>query len=494
MIKVKNAELLRYMRSELRLSRVATIVSGTVFGAGLLSLILSAAHEHQPVTRLQYWREVYAAIFVVSTLVLILWTLINASQAVVSERTHRTFDFWRTTRLSPMTLAIGKLIGAPIGAWLQFVVALPILVFAGVMGGYSVLTTVGSMLVIAMFNLALGSLALCLSMRARDPRRSSMLTLLLAFFLIPNLGIRARWIDGGMAGNAWSAFNPMGGLAAWHEGYLLKVMLFGRAVPSVLVTILLSLAVIAWSMAALVRSIKMEPEQRSLFSPVQVVGISASVLLFVYAAFHPNFDSAEWTLNGLMATGVGATFLCLYFTVVSTLFSRDNLRHRLRGMSAGQVAGRLVAPWIATGVIGLFAAVWALVAYRGSYAGMGVPWVGLIGLFLAVTAYAIRDGMFLQWMISQRVKLPVLKGAVLLICYYVGSGVLAATLVGPERMGQMLRWLTPIAGDPSHLESVSVVLVIAMLAPPLATAGLLASGVFRKMQRSSASAARPVSA
>jgi hypothetical protein len=271
------------------------------------------------------------------------------------------------------------------------------------------------------------------------------------------------------------------------------VMLFGQGVPSIFVTILLSLAVISWSMAALVRSIKMEPEQRSLFSPMQVVGVSASVLLFVYAAFRPNFDSAEWILNGLMGTGVAATFLCLYFTVISTLFSRDSLRRQLKGMSAGQVAGRLVAPWLATGLIGLFAAVTALSAYRGSYAVMAVPWVGLIGLFLGITAYAVRDGMFLQWMISQRVKLPVLKGVVLLVCYYVGSGVLAATLVGPERMGQMLRWLTPIAGDPSHLESVSVVLVIAMLVPPLATAGLLASGVFRKMQRSSASAARPVS-
>jgi hypothetical protein len=273
-----------------------------------------------------------------------------------------------------------------------------------------------------------------------------------------------------------------------------KVMLFGHAVPSLLVTVLLLLAVIAWCMTALVRSIKMEPEQRSLFSPLQVVGVSASVLLFVYAAFRPNFDSAEWTLNGLMATGLGTAFLCLYFTVVSTLFSRDNLRHQLRGASAGQVAGRLIAPWIATGVIGLFAAVWALAGYRQAYAGMTVPWVGLVGLFPAITAYAVRDGMFLQWMISQRVKLPVLKGAVLLVCYYVGSGVLAATLVGPERMGQMLRWLTPISGDPTHLADVSIVLVVAMLVPPLATAGLLASGVFRKMQRSGASSARAVSA
>ena len=181
-----------------------------------------------------------------------MWTLINSSQAVVSERTHRTFDFWRTTRLSPMTLAVGKLIGAPIGAWLQFATALPILIFAGLLAGYSVIATVGSVLVTGLFNLALGSLALCLSMRAQDPRRSTMLTLVLAVFVLPNLSGRTLWFGGQSAESAWSAFNPMGGLAAWHNGYLYKVMLFGFAVPSVVVTIALSLVVVAWCMAALI--------------------------------------------------------------------------------------------------------------------------------------------------------------------------------------------------------------------------------------------------
>ena len=87
------------------------------------------------------------------------------------------------------------------------------------------------------------------------------------------------------------------------------------------------------------------------------------MLLFVYAAFRPSPGSAEWTLSGLIAAGIVTTTLCLYFTVVSTLFSRDNLRHRLRSMSVGQIAGRLMAPWVATGVIGLVAAVWALAGY-----------------------------------------------------------------------------------------------------------------------------------
>ena len=499
MIDIKNPELLRYVRSELRPARVATVVGGTLFGATLVALIVSAKADHRFLSRVTYWREVYAAVFIASTVVLVLWTLLNSSQAIVTERTHRTFDFWRTTRLAPLTLATGKLIGAPIGAWLQYAIALPILIFAGSMGGYRVTTTVGSYLVLALFDVALGSVALCLSMRAYDARRSTMLMFVIALSLLPNVsfGLGAPG-DTGLF-SAWSALNPTRAVAAWHDGYPIWVMLFGHAVPSLLLSVALSLGLIAWCMAALVRSVKMEPEQRSLFSPVQVVGVSASVLLFVYAAYRPftfayeGFDN-QHNLSGLFAGGLAATLLCLYFTLVSTLYSRDDLRHGLRIMSPGQIASRLVTPWVATGAIGILAAVWALVGYRHSFEGIAVPWSGVISTFLLITAYAVRDGMFLQWMISQRVKMPVLKGMVLLVCYYVGSAVMAATLVGPWRMGQMMRWLAPISGDPVHLQEVSLLLVAAMLVPPLATAALLAGGVFRKMQRAAVRVASTVNA
>ena len=116
MISVNTPELLRYVRSELRPARVAVIMGGTLAGALLMALFISANTEASNLYTNRYWQDVYGAIFVASSIILVLWSLLNASQAVVSERTHRTFDFWRTTRLSPMTLAIGKLFGAPIGA------------------------------------------------------------------------------------------------------------------------------------------------------------------------------------------------------------------------------------------------------------------------------------------------------------------------------------------------------------------------------------------
>ncbi len=436
MIDIKNPELLRYVRSELRPARVATIIGGALFGSFLLAMVIYLKSSQNPFTPFDwrdYWRDVYSAIFVVSGIVLVLWTLLNTSQAVVGERTHRTFDFWRTTRLSPLTLAVGKLIGAPIGAWLQFAIVLPLLLFTGLLGGYRVTTIIGSFLVLALFNLALGSLALCFSMRAHDARRSTMLMLLIALSLLPNVSFGAGGSRDGMSlFSAWSALNPISGIGAWHNGYVLRVMLFGRSVPSLLLSVCLSLVVIAWCMVALVRSIKLEPEQRSLFSPLQVVGVSASILLFSYASFRPTYfeyttgsldqlGGSRWALGTLIAGGVAVTLLCLYFNLVSTLFSRDKLRHELRSRSSKQIAARLITPWVATGIIGLFAAVLALVGYRHAYEGVAVPWSGLLGMFLAITVYAIRDGMFLQWMISQRVKLPVLKGMVVLVCYYLGT-------------------------------------------------------------------------
>jgi hypothetical protein len=200
------------------------------------------------------------------------------------------------------------------------------------------------------------------------------------------------------------------------------------------------------------------------------------------------------SLSGLLAMGIATTLTCLYFTVVSTLLSRDNLRHRLRVSQPLQITARLIWPWLATSFFGLIAAVWALSGYQGQFAGETVQWSGITAMYLAVAAYAMRDGLFLQWMIAQRVKAPVLKGSVLLACYYAGSGVLSVVLVGSQHMGQMLRWLVPFSSNPADPVAQPVWLTLMLLVPPVATAVLLASGVFRKMQKTLVGVASPANA
>src|SRR5581483_7521703 len=218
-------------------------------------------------------------------------------------------------------------------------------------------------------------------------------------------------------GSAWSAISPVSGVVEWLQGTVLRVSLFGMAVPSLLVTILLSLGAIAWCLVALVRCIKFEPDQISLFSPAQVVGVSASILLFVYAAFRPalpeisapgyvpdDLDTARLTMQMLVGSGIVAAIACLYFTVTATLLTRDNLRQQLRKRPPIDVALRAMAPWLATGVISLLAAVLALTGYRHMFMGAGLRWFDVIATYLSVVAYVVRDGMLLQWMVSEKVK------------------------------------------------------------------------------------------
>ena len=491
----RNPELLRYVRSELRPARVAIIMLSTLAGSLMMALFIFQ-NSHPQELGTDYWRSVHGAIFLASSMILVLWGLLNVSQSVVSERTHRTFDFWRTTRLSSLTLALGKLFGAPLGAWLLYATVLPVLLFTGMMAHFRLSAIVGSYLVMALFAVALNAIALCGSARAQDARRATLFMLLAVVGLLPVLNVSIGSRDGAMGVSAWSALNPGAAMGAWMVGHVMRVSLFGLAVPSLLVTVLLSLAIIAWCLVALVRCIKFEPDQISLFSPLQVVGVSASILFFVYAAFRPvepsiiapnyvpdQLETARLTLAGLVAMGIGAAIACLYFTANATLLTRDNLRQQLRKRAPSDVALRVIAPWLATGAISLLAAMLALVGYHRMYAGAAPQWFSLIAMYLSVVAYVVRDGMFLQWMVSQKVKAPVLKGSALLVFYYATSVLVAAVMAGPENMVQMLRWLVPYIYIPGHSETSANWLIVPLLIPPIATAALLAVGVFRNIRR-----------
>jgi hypothetical protein len=501
----RNPEFLRYVRSELRPARVAVIMLSTLAGALLMGLFIHQQNlDH---VSPYYWNDVFGAVFVASSMILVLWSLLNVSQSVVSERTHRTFDFWRTTRLSPLTLALGKLFGAPLGPWLLYATAFPVLLLTGLLAHYRFSAIVGSYLVLALFNVAVSAVALCGSARAQDSRRANIFMLLTVIGLIItfNLGGRSHHLDG--ASNAWTALSPVAGIAEWLQGTALRVSLFGMSVPSLLVTVALSLAVIAWCLVALSRCIKFEPDQISLLSPSQVVGVSASALLFVYAAFQPigafvsapnlaanDPESAQITLQSLIAMGLGAAVACMYFAVNATLLTRDNLRHELRNRVPAEVGWRTVAPWLATGFLSIAAAVLALVGYRNMFAAASPHWFNLFAMYLSVIAYVVRDGMFLQWMVSQKIKGPVLKGSALLACYYGTSVLVAAIMAGPANALQMLRWLTPYVFNLAPNVPGPGWMILVFLAPPIASAALLAVGVFRNMQRPSQAATALVQA
>src|SRR5581483_9236765 len=142
--------------------------------AGALLLAMFVYQQNGVRVGPYYWNDVFGAVFVASSIILVLWSLLNVTQSVVSERTHRTFDFWRTTRLSPLTLALGKLFGAPLSPWLLYATVLPVLLITGLLGHLRLSALVGSYLIVALFNVALSAIALCGSARAQDSRRANI--------------------------------------------------------------------------------------------------------------------------------------------------------------------------------------------------------------------------------------------------------------------------------------------------------------------------------
>src|SRR6266576_4688702 len=70
--------------------------------------------------------EAYGWLLLMQFGVLTFWSLLSGAEAISRERERGTWDFQRTTRLSPATLLIGKLLGEPVLAYFIVLCSLPI--------------------------------------------------------------------------------------------------------------------------------------------------------------------------------------------------------------------------------------------------------------------------------------------------------------------------------------------------------------------------------
>lgn len=110
-------DLYRYLRSEAHPVRLATGIAT----AHLICLaILLWHHEEQ-----DPWPKVFQAVRWLQFLPLFLYGTTRAAASVFSERAERTWDSQRLTPLGSLEISMGKLLGAPIFAYLLFLSMLP---------------------------------------------------------------------------------------------------------------------------------------------------------------------------------------------------------------------------------------------------------------------------------------------------------------------------------------------------------------------------------
>src|SRR5690349_1774318 len=113
-----NPELVRHLRMEMRPRRM--LITAAVVGL-LCLLALWGFYQGSERDRARgdfsYLHGLYATYVIGQSALLCLWCLSAASQAIAGERTNRTYDFLRTTRLTASELLFGMVAGVPVMAY-----------------------------------------------------------------------------------------------------------------------------------------------------------------------------------------------------------------------------------------------------------------------------------------------------------------------------------------------------------------------------------------
>jgi hypothetical protein len=308
----------------------------------------------------------------------------------------------------------------------------PVSILSGLLGGFGPGAVLGTYLLLAVFALFFGLVALWCSMLVE---KSNAGAIGLAALLLN--GVALRFSETAFAGLSGLSIVPaVLSLHGFRDLSITRVTptVFGLQAPFLLVSIGLYTALGAWFVLMLVRNFKKEREQVRLLSRWQAVGLAAFLNLLFYAFLDPRSVASQFTLRAIRPQDVaelamGWNAFILFMIGVVALTPREKLKVWWRKWAAGEESylseRGLPWPWLVPG------AVIALAMLAGEALGMTsvVPFsqweLGHASLqLLAFLVFVTRDVLFLQWCAVTRMRRPVMKGIFFLGLYYATVGVL----------------------------------------------------------------------
>ena len=369
----------------------------------------------------------------IQAVVLTFWSMAACAQSVLGERDRKTWDFQRTTRLSPTEMVIGKLLGEPVLAYFILLCSLPASLIAGAIGGVSAGPLLVIYVVLIANGLFLGLGGLWLSTMLEG--RSRGLFVIGALSLLAFSGLSIPFCRSHFPGiAAFSPYMEIGSQLNGFEPNLGLPTLFGQEVSWAIMSLLLYFTFGAWLALILVRNIKRDYPDIRPFTRWQALGFAAFLNFLIYALFRlsgevfdvkavPPRDLATWAavMNGVILFVVG----------LATLTPPERLKVWWRERAGGRVnlfsEDGLPWPWIALSAIVAYALmIWGLLAWRHalSFDADAVKSAGI--MMLAVAIFVIRDLLFLQWCMLTRLRQPVMKGFLYLCLYYVSTTIVGA--------------------------------------------------------------------
>jgi len=480
-----NPEFVRHRRAELRPVRAVTVAIVVLLMCVLVGLAcwsyqanqLESARRGLEAFATDAWKQrvdameehfaqktwllIYRWLVGLQGVALTFWTLFSCALSVSGERDRKTWDFQRTTRLTPSEMLIGKVLGEPVLIYFAVLCAAPATLITGLAGGLSlgtVLSVFVSLAAVAIF-LGFGGMWLSTLLESRTRGVGLIGALALYGLSLTAYGMRESGLPGLAAVSPLIAMIDMiVGVVPSEFRYM--PTLFGREVPWLLMNILLCGPLSAWLVLMLMRNLKRDyPEIRPL-SRWQAVGCAAFLNFLIYALLHPGREIvlesgviragqfADAKAVAIFAVAMNGVFL--FLMGLATLTPQERLkvwrRKRTSGASLFSDDG-LPWPWLTISAIVAYALlVWGLLAWDHTLPlEMSTLQASAIRLLL-VLVFVTRDVLFLQWCMLTRLRQPIVKGVLFLCLYYGASAVVTAlaSVSSQEAARWVLALLTPV--------------------------------------------------
>ena len=427
----RNPEFVRLSRAEMRAPRAITMAVLALVVCALVGLSCWGAVDESK----DFFHLFHVWLVGIQFTVLGFWCATACGHAISRERELKTFDFLRTTRLTAMELAVGKVFGAPIMAYFVVACTLPLSVGSGLLGGISPATLVGVYVLLVAFALFVSILSLWVSMLLE--KSNSGLAVIVTLLPI-GFGYTFTY-------SPFSGFSALSIFPALFDFYNVRTggqqfppTVVGIEVPYLLLTLFLYGAFGAWFVLMLVRNLKKEREEMNLITGWQAIGFVAFLNILYYLFLDPKkltmaFSSGSFRSQDAAGVALSVNTMLLYMLGLALIGSREKLKVWWRNMQAGHESflarNGLVWPWLLIGALVAYAflAAEALGLQRAvpvSSWRLGISAV----IFFDLVVFVVRDITFLQWCTLTRMKRPLLKGFLYLWLYYVAVGIVTSVV------------------------------------------------------------------
>jgi hypothetical protein len=402
-------ELLRNGRIQLRHGRIVSVV--VICAAVSLSAVAYFFYSPNAAPAEMAALDLVRTMVILQIAVLLIGGGIYCLQSVSREKELNTFDYQRITRLKPIELAIGKVLGAPALTYLIVLCLVPVTLVAAFVARMPVWTLAQIYLILLLGSITFHLLALLLSLLV--PRGSSAGSSLFFLFLI---GIGSMFGAGvsTFAIHQVSPFYAVELLSSQPPRNLFAALpprqdlFLGLSVPHVLVLVVLYVTFSAFFLLAVTRNIKRDPAVYEIFSPWQALGFVLYLNALALGFFRwmtPAFIRTGVQLQPTSASAAELTLLGMalwLFAIfgLALLRNRERVRRRIRQHGAAAAswwAAMWPSPYLVVGALVTGLAILAMIRFKGAEYGNWNLNVGALEVAF-FTLWIARDLQYLQWM------------------------------------------------------------------------------------------------